>query len=224
VLVRSVSSFFLEPPPMALDTLSPDSLTEILQYLDGIAVIRLLQCGRSHLSAKIGQIKKLRIEGRPFMKFPFFVFQLPQLQSLSIHRPSHGYLYPLRLYGAVPLPTTPVNSITKLSFAFSQSFSVLRLETDGVPLLGRITPNLKSLHLQRSTTPLELRHMQAVPKGLTKLHLSARYMELSSTFMLRKCNESSTWTKVSSPVFCHQTRRNDKRLHTHCLANWIDVS
>jgi hypothetical protein len=168
---------------MALDTLSPDSLAEILQYLDGIAVIRLLQCGRSHLSAKIGQIKKLRIEGRPFMKFPFFVFELPQLQSLSILRHSHGYLYPLRLYGAVPLPTTPVKSITKLSFAFSQSFSVLRLETDGVPLLDRIMPNLKSLHLERSTTVLELRHMQAVPKGLTKLHLIARYTKMSSTFM-----------------------------------------
>jgi hypothetical protein len=158
-----------------LDEISSDSLGALLSYLDIRAVIRLYECGNLVLNSKIRQsYLDGRIEGSPLMSFPFSVFNLFKPRSLAILCNTHASLYPLRLNGAIPLPTAPVSSVSSLTFSFGQSFRVLQLE-GGIPLLDRYFPNLKSLHLECSIIFLTQNLMKAVPKGLEELRLISRY-------------------------------------------------
>ena len=125
---------------MPLSGLSGDSLSAVLFYLDGFAVVRLIECGSACLSAKIAQLElALTIRTWPLMNFPFSLFHFPRLVYLRVrsHQFANGYI--LRLNGALPIPSTPVNSLRKLALDSLLSFSVLVLE-NGVPILDRFCP------------------------------------------------------------------------------------
>jgi hypothetical protein len=70
---------------MSLIGLSSDALNVILWYLDGFAIIKLIECGCGMLGDKICRSDlELRIPAKPFTAFPFSPFKLPRLKSLVV--------------------------------------------------------------------------------------------------------------------------------------------
>jgi hypothetical protein len=160
---------------MSLDQLSSDCLNGIAFYLEASTLGALLACGNSLLNAKIRLLNlDLRFLIRPFQKFPFFVFKLPNLRGLTVKDPSGKGNYPLKLETSLPLPTTPVKTLHKLELRFIRCWSVLALE-HGVPLLDATCPNLKVLSLFDNATRFTEEHMEAIPRGLEVLRLSTRH-------------------------------------------------
>jgi hypothetical protein len=158
---------------MSLIGLSSDALQLIVVYIDAIEIFRLFQCGSALLSSKLKQVDlNLVVPTRPFMQFPFSLFSLPHLVSLSLKSYLSVSSYPLRFDRAVPLPSTPVNSLRKLALACHQSFSIL-VQENGLPLLEKVLPNLKILRLTESTVPLNVMHMRALPWSLEKVKLQS---------------------------------------------------
>jgi hypothetical protein len=77
----------------------------------------------------------------------------------------------------------PVKSLTKLSMACAQSFSILRI-VEGEPLLSSYFPHLKSLSLSNSTVVLSEMHIEAVPAGLTELELHSVEVQAAPTIRI----------------------------------------
>jgi hypothetical protein len=123
---------------------------------------------------------------RPFSIFPFSAFKLVNLRSFVLKSYPNAYIYPLRLNGELPIPSSAHKSLRKFRLEISQSFSVLKLVNDA-PLLDDIFPNLKSLYLAFSSVALSGDHMKAVPRGLEELTLISRYFS---------CTESLTSSKI----------------------------
>jgi hypothetical protein len=167
---------------MSLTGLSTDELRQILFYSDACAVMKLIECGSAVLNAKLSRVEflSLTLRTRPFMPFPFSLFGLPHLTSLSLKSHPFTKYYPLRLNGALPVPSTPLSSLVKFSLTCIQSFSVLVVE-NGIPLLNRFFPNLKKLSLTHSSVSLSLSNMKAVPRGLEKLTLKTAAYGLSQS-------------------------------------------
>jgi hypothetical protein len=174
---------------MSLSTLSADSLAEISYYLDGVALIRLLGIGNAILEAKLRQIRNFVLKGWPFMKFPFSVFNYFKLDSFAIEHNYYSMIYPFRLGGALPLPTQPVNSITKFELSSAQCFSVLRLTDAGLPIIDGIFPNLRSLCLEGSTVFLAKHHMEAIPRSFLE--------ELKLASLVAPISDGPDWMPIS---------------------------
>jgi hypothetical protein len=170
---------------MSLSDISSDSIALMLEYLDGVAISRLLGTGSSLLKLKIRQVcKAVCVRGWPFMRIPFSLFSLPRLECLLIKRKQGISFYPWKLNGELPLPPMPAMCLTTLSMHCAQSFSVLSHE-DGVPLLQTSFPNLRSLLLTGSTVLLQEKHLEALPAGLIALKLDTIHLPGSTPPSIR---------------------------------------
>jgi hypothetical protein len=158
---------------MSFADLSSDAIVQILQYLDGVDILRLISTGNRKVRSKAERVEKVYQEGWPFMKMPISLFKLPFVHTILINLNQYCEIYPWRLNGALPLPPMPLKSLTRLTMYCAQSFSVLKLD-NGVPILDTYLLNLKSLVLGCSTVIVNETHLEALPQGLIELELYSR--------------------------------------------------
>lgn len=150
--------------------LPADAFDVICELLDGTDVASLLGVGLSALRHKVSTAaRNLHCKRTRFSGFPFSLFKLPQLRSLDVSIVKHQYGdYPLRLENNLPLPTSPVGTLTSLRLSFAQSFRVL---DESAPDLNDLFPTLTELHLTEARTVWRNDHLSKLPQTLRKLSL-----------------------------------------------------
>jgi hypothetical protein len=159
---------------MSLANCSHDVLREIISYLFAHEIFSLIHCGSRTLAASLNTQARILVD-KPdcFAKFPFSIFNLPNLQELTIKPNNLLYEFPLNIYPRLPLPFKPLPGLRKLRYFFLQSFTFYGPQPAHLPL-SYLFPNLSELNLSRSNAPLTEDLFQTLPRTLRKLSLGTR--------------------------------------------------
>lgn len=156
---------------MALAHTSDDSLRQILSFLMGQDVIRLVTTGSKRFMARVARnITHLEWRFSRPAHFPSFSFAFANLKSLTIN--SLGRYGHVSLHGYSPLPLEPMTSLESLDLTFSTSHLVFTApSSDGGATLSSSFPKLTYLAVHANTS-CALPHgwTESLPQGL--LHLT----------------------------------------------------
>jgi hypothetical protein len=131
-------------------------------------------------------------------KFPSYAFNFASATEICVELDSHSYDYPILPYS---LPSKPMISLKKLSFAFSQSPSIL---SDG-KRLARIFPNLTDLSIKSGRFDTTLLALEALPSTLRRLDLDGLFsrspmspVKLINLTLLAKISQNLEVLRLSS--------------------------
>lgn len=152
---------------MNIAHLPVDLLSPICDKIYAADVLRLVTVGNKALGLNVRHsVKNLLHETDGFTKYPFSVFNLPYLESLTIRTAENMKAAPLKLDNRPIFPNAVQKCLKTVELEFAQSFLVLKDEN-----FFSNTPNLVSLCLTRSLVDFEIVHLIKMPSSITKLVL-----------------------------------------------------
>ena len=165
-----------------LEHTSDDSLTQILSYLNGDDVFRLITSGSRRLLSKIGQnLTHFELRASRNMFFPSSIWNLPKLQSVLLKPRFPELSLHLSANGGSIFPKESCESLLNFEMESVFSSSILKQTQDGTSLIGSVGclssvfPRLEHLKLSGYRTPIPREAEQyetLLPSRLLSLHLS----------------------------------------------------